>query len=322
MSTTDQTQATTLPLGARVGTPRKQDLESQQRRWGWVFISPWIFGFAVFTAAPIIFSLILTFTDFNLGNPDKAKFIGIANWARLFTDPLGLLSIGVTIKFGLMAVPFGLVVPLLMAALVSSKALYGKRVWTTLFYMPYIVPAVSSVFIWLNFMNGNTGWLNRLLRAIGISSPPNYFQDPNWILFAFLLIGVWGSGNAMLVMMASMGGVPTELYEAAEVDGANTWTRFRKITLPMISPVIFYNLVLSVIGQMQYFVFPYIATQGSGDPNKSAYFYLMHFYKTGFTFFDMGYAATQAWLLFIVALVLTVVLFTTSRRWVYYSSEG
>jgi len=308
-------------VGAGVGTAKKSNLQQQQRFWGWLFLSPWIFGFVVFTAAPIIFSFILTFTNFNLGNPDKAEFIGLANWGRLFTDPLNLSAMGVTIKFALMAVPFGLVVPLSMAALLNSKYLRGKRFWTTLFYMPYIVPAVSSVFIWTNFMNGSTGWLNRLLRQIGVIDPPNWFQNADWILFAFLLIGVWGAGNAMLVMMAAMQGVPTELYEAAEVDGAPSWTRFRKITLPMISPVIFYNLVLSVIGLMQYFVFPYIATRGTGDPDKSAYFYLMHFYKTGFTFLDMGYAATQAWLLFIVALVLTIVLFTTSRRWVYYSSE-
>lgn len=294
---------------------------AQQRLWGWIFISPWIFGFVVFTAAPIIFSLILTFTNFSLAHPEKTDFVGLQNWGKLFTDPLAISAMGVTFKFALMAVPFGLVVPLAMAALLNSKHLRAKRIWTTLFYMPFIVPAVSSVFIWTNFMNGTTGWLNRMLRMIGISDPPNWFQNADWILFAFLLIGVWGAGNAMLVMLAAMQGVPTELYEAAEVDGAGSWLRFRKITLPMISPVIFYNLVLSCIGLMQYFVFPYIATRGSGDPDKSAYFYLIHFYKTGFAFGDMGYAATQAWLLFIIGLLMTVGLFATSRRWVYYSSE-
>src|ERR1041385_6783125 len=158
-----------------------------------------------------------------------------------------------------MAVPLGIALPLGMAALLNSKYLWGKRVWRTLFYLPYMVPAVSSIFIWLSFMNGQTGWLNRVLRLIGIADPPNYFQDENWILFGLLLVGVWGIGNAMLTMLATMQGVPTELYEAADVDGAGAWTKFRKITIPMISPVIFYNLVLSVIGLMQYFVFPYIA---------------------------------------------------------------
>lgn len=320
MATVDQSQAGAL-VGQNRAAPRPQQrsLMKQQRMWGWIFISPWIIGFVIFTAAPIIASFIFTFTEFNLGNPE-IHFVGLRNWAKLFSDPLNLQAMGVTVKFGLMAVPLGIALPLGMAALLNSKYLWGKRVWRTLFYLPYMVPAVSSIFIWLSFMNGQTGWLNRVLRLIGIADPPNYFQDENWILFGLLLVGVWGIGNAMLTMLATMQGVPTELYEAADVDGAGAWVKFRKITIPMISPVIFYNLVLSVIGLMQYFVFPYIATRGSGDPNKSAYFFQMHLYKTAFTFQDMGYGATQAWLMFIVALALTIGLFATSRRWVYYSS--
>jgi len=228
--------------------------------------------------------------------------------------------LGVTIKFALIAVPIGLIVPLGMAALLNAKRLPAKRIWRLLFYTPYMVPAVSSIFIWLSFLNGQSGWLNRFLRLLGASDPPNYVQDENWILFAFLLIGVWGVGNAMLTMLATMQGVPTELYEAADVDGANGWTKFRKITLPLISPVIFYNLVLSVIGLMQYFIVPYIATRGTGAPNNSAYFFNMYLYKTAFGYMDMGFGATQAWLIFIIALVLTLFLFGTSRRWVYYAS--
>jgi ABC-type sugar transport system permease subunit len=136
-----------------------------------------------------------------------------------------------------------------------------------------------------------------------------------------LLIGVWGVGNAMLTMMATMAGVPTELYEAAAVDGAGPLTKWRKITLPLISPVIFYNLVLSVIGLMQYFTVPYILTQGTGDPNKSSFFFNMYLFKTAFGYFKMGYASAQAWFLFAIALFFTVLLFGTSRRWVYYSGE-
>lgn len=293
---------------------------SQQRKWGWIFLSPWIIGFVIFTAAPIIFSFILTFTDFNLGNPQAAKFVGLKNWQSLITDPLSLTALGVTFRFALIALPVGIILPLALAALLNSKYLFGKRVWRVLFYMPYMVPAVSSIFVWQSFLNGQTGWLNRLLRLIGIADPPNWLQDVNWILPAFVLMGIWGVGNAMLTMLATMQGVPTELYEAADVDGANGWTKFRRITIPMISPVIFYNLVLSVIGLMQYFVVPYIVTRGTGQPGNSAYFFNMHLYKTAFTFFNMGYGATQAWLIFLIALILTAILFATSRRWVYYAS--
>ncbi|HUN08430.1 MAG TPA: sugar ABC transporter permease [Aggregatilineales bacterium] len=317
MSSVDATRV--MPPQEVAPQRKKATLEQQQRRWGWVFLSPWIIGFVVFTAAPIIASLIFTFTDFNLGQ-SEINFVGLKNWERLLNDPLALTALGVTLKFALIAVPVGILVPLGMAALLNSKALAGKPLWRTLFYLPYMVPAVSAIFVWQSFLNGQTGWLNRILRGLGIADPPNWFQDETWILQAFILIGVWGVGNAMLTMLATMQGVPTELYEAADVDGASGFTKFLRITLPLISPVIFYNLVLSVIGLMQYFEIPYIATRGTGHPGTSAYFFNMHLYKEAFTFFDMGYGATLAWLIFIIALLLTVILFVTSRRWVYYTS--
>ncbi len=318
MTAVDQSHVAPLVEGPPARLRRKPDLMRQQHIWGWIFLSPWIIGFILFTVGPIIVSFIFTFTDFNLTQPDRITFVGLRNWQNLFTDPLAITAIGVTIKFAIIAVPFGLAIPLGMAALLNSKRLWGKRIFRTLFYLPYIVPAVSSIFIWQSFY-GQTGWLNRLLRLGNVADPPNWLQNEQTILIGFMLMGIWGVGNSMLTMLATMQGVPTELYESAEVDGAGAFTRFRKITLPMISPVIFYNLVLSVIGLMQYFVIPYIVTDGTGRPNNSAYFFNMHLYKTSFTFFDMGYGATQAWLIFLVALVLTIILFSTSRRWVYYA---
>jgi multiple sugar transport system permease protein len=316
MAATDQAfQSSTAPAPPQ----QRMSLEKQQQRWGWLFLSPWIIGFLAFTAIPIVVSLGFTFTDYNLGDPDNLSFIGLDNWKKLFSDPKARVSMAVTIKFALIAVPIGLIIPLGMAALLNSKYLMGKRLWRTLFYMPYMVPAVSGIFIWQSFLNGHSGWLNRLLRLIGIANPPNWLQDEGWILVAFMMMGIWGVGNAMLTMLATMQGVPTELYEAADVDGAGPWTKYRRITLPMISPVIFYNLVLSVIGLMQYFVTPYIVTHGTGRPNDSAYFFNMHLYKTAFTYFDMGYGATLAWVIFIVALVLTIFMFRTANRWVYYA---
>lgn len=320
MATIDPPHITTASGEVASFRPKRQsNLAEQQRRWGWIFLSPWIIGFVIFTAAPIIASLIFTFTDFNLSNA-TITFVGLKNWRQLFTDPLALTALGVTLRYALIAVPVGIVVPLGLATLLNSKHLAGKRLWRVLFYMPYMVPIVSTVFIWQSFLNGQTGWLNRILRMAGVADPPTWLQDANWILPAFVLIGLWGVGNAMLTMLATIQGVPTELYEAADVDGANGWIKWLKITLPMISPVIFYNLVLTVIALMQYFVVPYVITNTTGQPGTSAYFFNMHLYKTAFAYSDMGYAATQAWLIFLVALVLTLILFATARRWVYYAS--
>jgi multiple sugar transport system permease protein len=321
MATIDTSHSPALEKSKVTTRARQRTLQDQQRLWGWIFISPWIIGFILFAAIPIIASLIFTFTKFDLSSTEPLKFVGLDNWLKLLTDPLTARALGVTFKFAVIAVPIGIILPLGMATLLNAKSLWGKRLWRTLFYLPYMVPAVSGIFIWQSFLNGQTGWLNRLLRLGGVADPPNWLQDERTILIGFVMIGFWGAGNAMLTMLATMQGVPTELYEAAEVDGAGAWVKWSRITLPMISPVIFYNLVLSVIGLMQYFNVPYIITQGSGDPNKSAYFFNMHLYKTAFTFFDMGYGATQAWLIFIIALILTIFLFATARRWVYYAGE-
>jgi len=319
MSAADQSRA--APFSNPPNQPvQRSNLARQQRIWGWIFLSPWLFGFVVFTAVPIFVSLIFTFTKFSLASDDPIRFIGLDNWVKLFKDPVAVDALIVTVKFAIIAVPVGIIVPLAMAALLNSKNLWGKTLWRPLYYLPYMVPAISGIFIWQSFLNGDTGWLNRVLRTVGVQDPPNWLQNESSILFAFLLIGLWGVGNAMLTMLATMQGVPTELYEAADVDGANGFTKFLKITFPMISPVVFYNLVLSVIGVMQYFTVPYVITRGTGDPNHSAYFFNMHLYKTAFQFADMGYGSTQAWFIFIIALVLTIGMFATSRRWVYYTS--
>jgi ABC-type sugar transport system permease subunit len=321
MATSDQSLSA-APIGVSVAKPKRtRGLERQQRLWGWVFLSPWIIGFLLFTAIPIGASLLFTFMNFSLASDDGMTFVGLQNWQRLFSDPIALTALGVTLRFALIAVPFGILVPLGMAALLNSKNLWGKSIWRPLYYMPYVVPAISGIFVWQSFLNGDTGWLNRVLRDYaGIANPPNWIQDANWILPAFMLVGVWGVGNAMLTMLATMQGVPTELYEAADVDGANPFVKFLRITLPMISPVILYNLVLSVIGLMQYFTVPYVMTRGTGNPANSALFFNMYLYKTAFQNFNMGYGATQAWFIFLVALILTVVVFGTSNRWVYYAS--
>jgi multiple sugar transport system permease protein len=307
----------------------QQNWHRWQQIWGWIFLSPWIIGFLAFTLVPIVVSLILSFTNFQLTDPSAAKFIGLDNWARLFSGITGRVIEGipadndignafwVTIRFAFLSVSITLATAVGLAALLSSKNLVGKRFFRVLYYMPYMVPAVSGIFIWMAFLNGQSGYLNRILSHLGITGP-NWLQEVAWVIPAFILISLWGIGNAMLTMMAAMQGVPAELYEAAEVDGANGVVKFFRITLPMISPVLFYNLILSVIGTLQYFVVPYIVTEGTGRPDDAAYFYNMHLYKTAFVFKDMGYGATQAWFIFLIALALTIVLFASARWWVYY----
>jgi ABC-type sugar transport system permease subunit len=291
----------------------------RQRRWGLIFLTPWIIGFLAFTFFPIVASLVLTFTNFNLSKPDQIEFVGLANYQKLLSDPQARDTLSVTVAFGAVTIPISIVLPIGMAALLNIKKLWGKRFFRTMFYLPYMVPAVSTIFIWQSFLNSESGWLNRALEIFGIKGP-NWLQDISWVYPALALIGTWGVGNAMLTTLATMQGVPTELYDAAKVDGAGSWISFRRITLPMISPVIFYNLILTVIGVLQYFIVPYIITQGTGRPADRLFFFNMYLYKTGFQYFDMGYASVMAWVIFVIALVITIVLFATARRWVYYAS--
>jgi multiple sugar transport system permease protein len=317
--------ATNTAIGSVAATPapktRAFTLEQQQRRWGWIFLSPWIIGFFAFTFFPIVASLIFSFTDFNLSTSDSINFVGLRNWQRLATDPGVRDSLSVTLLFLTMAVPVSIVLPLLLATLLNSKYLVGRRFFRTLFYMTYMIPAISSIFVWQSFLNGKTGWLNRILAIFGIEGP-SWLGDKNYVLPGLILMGIWGVGNAMLTMLAGLQGVPTDLYEAARVDGANGFRIWRTITVPMISPVILYNLVLSVIGLLQYFVVPYVVGDaGQGRPGGATYFFNVHLYKTAFTFQDMGYGATLAWLILLIALVITGAIFFSARYWVYYSGE-
>jgi len=295
---------------------RRRTLTQRQRVWGWIFLSPWIFGFFAFTFFPMAASFYFSFTDYKIG--ESPHWSGLKNWANLFKDPVTYQSLRVTLRFGAIMLPVAILFPLLLASLLNSRYLAGKRVLRMLFYMPYVVPAISGAFIWQSFLNGQTGLFNRILRMFGYANPPDWLFNPAWVQPAMVLVGLWGVGNAMLTMLAGMQGVPTEMYEAAMVDGAGPVRRFIKITIPMISPVILYNLVLTVIGLMQYFVLPYVLSNQTRS-NPETNFINLHLYREAFQYFNMGYASAIAWFLFAVALALTLVVLSTSRRWVYYS---
>ena len=282
------------------------------------FIAPWIVGFLLFTLIPILATLGLSFSNFNIEKPDEVQFIGAANYERLASDRLIRTSLWVTVRYGVLAIPVTLSFAIFLAALVNSKNLVGKSVFRTLFYMPSQIPVVAGALVWEGVMNTETGWINLALKSIGIPGP-DWMNSVVWIYPALTLIGLWGTGNMMLMLLAGMQGVPQELYDAARVDGASGFQQFFHITLPMISPVIFYNLILMIIGAFKYFDVAYVLKEGTGDPGMATLFYNLYLYKTAFPFNRMGYATAQAWLLFVIVLALTILLFVTQRRWVYYA---
>jgi ABC-type sugar transport system permease subunit len=294
-------------------------LARHEAGWGFIFLAPWIAGFFLWIFLPMLASLVFSFTDFELLHPEKTQWVGLDNYVRFFKDPVVRQSAMVSLRFAVIAVPIGIVQPIIMAALLNDQRLKGKRFFTTLFYMPYIVPLVSAVYIWQGMMNTRTGWVNAALGAIGLNGP-DWFNDVRWIYPALVIIGLWGVGDMLLFTLAAMQGVSTELYEAARVDGAGPSATFRHITLPMITPVIFYNLVLSLIGIFQYFIVPFVLTGGTGRPGNATRFYAMQLYKEAFAYRKMGYAATMAWILFVVVSIVTVVLFATAKYWVYYAA--
>jgi len=300
--------------------PPARAISRWQGRWGLIFISPWIVGFLLFYLLPLLASFVFSLFEFDLVHPENARFIGLANYRQLVADPLMWRSLLVTAKFAAIFIPFGLLLPLGFAWLLTSKSLRAKSLFRTLFFVPSIVPFVSATFIWSGFLNSQTGWMNRALEWAGLEGP-DWLNSTGWIYPALVLIGAWGVGNSMLLFIAGIQSTPTELFESAEVDGANTWHKFKSITVPLLSPIIFYNLVLSLIGVFQYFLVPYVLKNGTGDPANSTLFYSLYTYKTAFAFSDMGYGATLAWFLFLIVLVVTLLLFRTARYWVHYQFE-
>lgn len=301
--------------------------ERREARWGYAFIGLWIVGFLAFYFLPMGASLVFSFFEFELTRPGEAEFIGLGNWRRmLFEDPRTWQALRVTFTFAAIALPIGMASALFLAVLLNSEHLIGKSVFRTLFYAPTMVPVVAGVLIWSGVLNPTTGWINQLIEAVtGLNAAgPNgirWLDDARIIYLSYTLIGLWAIGNAILYNLAALQGVPTELYEAAKIDGASWLRRLWSITIPMVTPIIFYNLVLSIFGIMQYFEVPYVLNGGDGYPEGTTYFYVVHFYRQSFQNLDMGYGSAIAWLLFLIALAITAVLFGTARYWVYYAAE-
>lgn len=306
---------------------KRTRIEREQMKWGLIFLSPWLIGIVIFTLIPFVASFGFSLVSFNLAVPEETSFVGFSNWQRaLFSDPNVYESFGVTFLFAAISLPIGMIFALLLALLMNADSVKGKAFFRTMFFMPTMVPLVATVLIWGGVLNEQTGWYNLLLEnVLGIPATGvdgfRWLADPQLIYFTLTFIGLWGVGNTMMITLAGLQGVPTEMYEAADIDGAGYWRKLMSITVPMISPVLFYNLVLGAIGLMQYFLVPFVLNGGNGFPDGTTNFVGIYFYNQAFKFFNMGYGATIAWLIFIVSLVLTIVLFGSARYWVYYAGD-
>ena len=295
-------------------------LARREALWGYLFISPWIVGFLFLTLVPVVATFIFTFLNLRLNQQQPVRFVGLDNYADLINDPRAWDSLLVTLKFAAIALPIGLIFPFALALLLNSKYVRGSRYIQTLFFMPFIIPFVAALFAWGSMLNGEQGWLNGILGWVGIEGP-DWLNDPSWIYPGLVVIGLWGIGSAMIINIAGLQNVPTELYDAARVDGAGFWGSLRNVTIPLMSPVLFYSLTLGLVGVLQYFLVPLVLNSGTGRPAGTTYFFNIYVYNTFFSFGNMSYGATLAWTLFVVILASTLLLFWSARYWVYYAGE-
>ncbi len=286
-----------------------------QWKGGWVCALPWIIGFVVFTGGPILFSIVISFCQFDILNP--ARFTGLINYKWMFTkDPLFWKSMWNTL-YMVIGIPLGMGISLGIALLLNLKV-RGIAVWRTFFYLPSIVPAVASSILWIWIFNPQAGLLNNALASLGIHGP-NWLQDEGTSKPALILMGLWGAGGGMIIWLAGLKGISESYYEAASLDGANTWQQFRHVTLPLLTPYIFFNLIMGLIGTFQIFTQAFIMTKGG--PVDSTLFYAFHLFNNAFRYLQMGYAAAMAWVLFVIVFGLTVVQLKLQERWVHYE-EG
>ena len=283
----------------------------------YLLISPWLIGLLLFVLGPMIASLFISFTRWDLLSP--AKFVGLQNYEKMFArDPLFWQSLKVTVRYTVVYVPLELVGGLVLALLMNQKLRF-RGVFRTIYYLPSVLPGVAFVVLWMWILNPDVGLINTLLSYVGIEGP-RWLADPQWALPALLMMSLWGLGRSMVIYLASLQGIPQHLYEAAAIDGANTWQAFWKITLPMLTPTIFFNLVLSVISTFQTFTSAFVATDGG--PLDSTLFYVLYLFRQAFQFFNMGYASALAWILFLLILMLTLLIVRSADRWVYYEGGG
>jgi multiple sugar transport system permease protein len=315
---TATTPAPPVPAAQRRGRGARR---RRQDAAGYLFLSPWLLGLLGITAIPMLISLYLSFTDYSpLGSLSDANWIGLANYRRMFTtDPSYWHAVRVTVEFALIAVPLKLAAALAVALLLN-RTFRGIAWFRGLFYLPSLLGgSVALAIVWRSMFN-REGAFNSFLSLFGIAGKP-WVNDPTWALGTLMLLAIWQFGAPMVIFLAGLKQVPGELYEAASVDGAGAWRKFRNITLPMLSPVIFFNLVLETIHGFQGFTSAFVVSGGTGGPVDSTLMYTLDLYIKGFVELDMGYASAMAWVFLVVVGLITVVLFSTGRFWVHYSDS-
>ena len=283
---------------------------------GILMASPWILGFIIFIAGPMLVSLYLSFTRWDLFT--EPRWIGLRNYEQLiFRDARFLLSLKVTTIYAFVSVPLQVSLGLVLATLLNQKIRY-LGFFRTVYYLPSVIGgiAVAVMFRWI--FGTQFGLINSMLASFGIQGP-SWLGDPDLVLVSFILMSMWGAGASMLIYLGALQGIPTELYEAADVDGAGTLTRFFRVTVPMMTPVIFFNMIMGIIGALQEFVLPFIMTRGG--PANSSTFLVLYLYRNAFEIFKMGYASAIAWVLFLYIMVLTIFIIRSSSMWVYYEGS-
>jgi len=308
-----------IPLKARAGRRKLTRTELRQNLYGYLFLTPWLIGFFGLFIGPGLYSLFLSFTKYDvLSSP---VFVGLKNYTDMFTtDALFWPSLGRTAIYAVLAVPLSVIGSMTLAILLNNK-LRGVTVYRTLFFMPSLVPLVASIVLFKVLLNNDFGVVNSILRNLGMQNPPGWFADPYWAIPSLVLIRLWASlgGTQMIIFLAGLQGIPTELYDAAAIDGASSLQSTRHITIPLLTPTIFFNTVLGIIGAMQTFAAAFIATEGG--PGFATWFFALHIWKQAFDYFNMGYAAALAWFFALIIVSLTLIQMRMSKKFVFYYGE-
>ena len=305
--------------GVITGRRRPLRRSTAEAMEGLLFVSPWALGFLILTFGPMVASLGLSFTRYSIVRPPE--FLGIGNYVRAFSgaDRLFYSSLVRTAYFVLFFVPLGISISFTLAMLLN-RPMKGTSIYRTLFFLPSLTPAAAATLLWIWLLNPEVGAVNFALLRLGIQGP-RWLASPQWALPSVVMIAVWASagGSQMIIFLAGLQGVPEELYDAANIDGANAWRRFVNVTLPMVSPVIFFNMILSAIGAWRVFTVAFMGT--GGGPAYATWFYMLHLYTTAFRSLHMGYGSSLAWVLFAIVMSITIFQFQLSRSWVYYAGE-
>ncbi len=282
----------------------------------YLFISPWLIGFFAFTAGPLALSLVMSFYDWPVIG--ESTFVGLGNYIRMFTqDPQFWNSLGLTLKFAVIFVPLNMIIALVLAMLIATNV-KGSNLFRVIFYIPSVVSGVAVAIIWGWILDSNNGILNYILSLVGIDGPL-WLQDPKWAIVAIVIASAWGVGNMMLIFYTDIKSIPSSYYEAAVIDGATPLQQFFKITIPIITPTILFNLVTSTISALQQLTLVILLT--GGGPMKSTYFYGLFVYENAFKHHRLGYASANAWVMFFIILGMTAVIFKSSSAWVFYENE-